>query len=93
VSHLHPIHTFVPAGVMTYGHLGRLFMRYPCTLSDITSTRSVTVSPESFLARADRELSVALVQIQGDVYCSCALLLAKASGRQVLPWADTPFLD
>jgi hypothetical protein len=27
------------------------------------------------------------------VYHSCALLLAKASGRQVLPGADTPFRD
>jgi hypothetical protein len=35
---------------------------------------------------------VALVQSQGYVYRSCALLLAKASGGQVLPGADTPFL-
>jgi hypothetical protein len=36
---------------------------------------------------------VALVQSQGYVYRSCALFLAKASGQQVLPGADTPFLD
>jgi hypothetical protein len=36
---------------------------------------------------------VAHVQSQGYVYHSCVLLLAKASGRQVLPGADTPFLD
>jgi hypothetical protein len=40
-----------------------------------------------------RELSVALVQGQRYVYRSCALLLAKASGRPVLPGADTPYLD
>jgi hypothetical protein len=34
-----------------------------------------------------------LVQIQSYVYRSCALLLAKTSGRQVLPGADTHFLD
>jgi hypothetical protein len=27
------------------------------------------------------------------VYRSCALLLAKASGRPMLPGADTPYLD
>jgi hypothetical protein len=42
---------------------------------------------------AQQELSVALVQSQGYVYRSCALLLAKASGRQVLPGADAPLLD
>jgi hypothetical protein len=38
-------------------------------------------------------LGVALVQRQGYVYRFCALLLAEASGRPVLPGADTPFLD
>jgi hypothetical protein len=33
------------------------------------------------------------VQSQGYVYSSCALLLAKASGRLVLPGSDTPYLD
>jgi hypothetical protein len=88
-----PGHTFVPASVETYWHLGRPIMRYLRTLSDITPTRSLAVTQGSFLATAHRELSVALVQSQGYVYRSCALLLAKASGRQVLPGADTPFLD
>jgi hypothetical protein len=47
----------------------------------------------TFLASAHRELGVALVQSRGDVYRSCALFLGKASGRQVLPGADIPFLD
>jgi hypothetical protein len=38
-------------------------------------------------------MSAALVQSQGYVYRSCVLLLTKASGRQVLPRADTPFPD
>jgi hypothetical protein len=68
-------------------------MQYLRTLSDIASGRSLAVSWGSFLASAHRELSVALVQSQGYVYRSWALLLAKASGRQVLPGEDTPFLD
>jgi hypothetical protein len=88
--HLHPGHTFVPASVETYGHLGRRYLR---TLSDVASARSLAVTRRSFLASAYRELSVALVQSQGYAYRSCALLLAKASGRPVLPGADTPYLD
>jgi hypothetical protein len=68
-------------------------MQYLRTLSDIASERSLVDSRGSFLASAHRDLSVALVQSQGYVNRSCALLLAKASGRQVLPGADTPFLD
>jgi hypothetical protein len=68
-------------------------MRYLHTLSDIASARSLAVTRGLILASAHRELSVALVQSQGYVYRFCALLLAKASGRQVLPGADTPFLD
>jgi hypothetical protein len=34
-----------------------------------------------------------LVQSQGYVYRSCALLLAKASGRPVLLGGNTPYLD
>jgi hypothetical protein len=68
-------------------------MRYPSTLSDVASARSPAVTRGSFLASAHRELSVALVQSQGYVYRSCALLLAKASGRQVLPGAEAPHLD
>jgi hypothetical protein len=63
------------------------------TLSDVASARSMAVTRGSFLASAHRELSVALVQSQGYVYRSCALLLAKASGRPMLPGADTPYLD
>jgi hypothetical protein len=83
----------VPASVDTYGRLGRPVMRYLCTLSDIASARPLAVTRGSFLASSQRELSVVLVQSQGYVYGSCVLLLAKASGRQVLPGADTPFLD
>jgi hypothetical protein len=36
--------------------------------------------------------SFALAPIQGSVYCFCALLLTKASGRQVLPGERTSFL-
>jgi hypothetical protein len=36
---------------------------------------------------------VALVQSLGYVYRSCAVLLAKAVGRQVLPGADTPLIE
>jgi hypothetical protein len=93
VGHLHPGYTFVPASVESYGHLGGPIMRHLPTLSDIASGHSLAVTRGSFLACAHRKLSVALVQSQGDVYRSCALLLAKASGRQLLPGADTPFLD
>jgi hypothetical protein len=68
-------------------------MRYLRTLSDVASARSMAVTRGSFLASAHRELSVDLVQSQGYVYRSCALLLAKASGQPVLPGADTPYLD
>jgi hypothetical protein len=71
---LHPGHTFVLAGVETYGHLGSPTMRYLRTLSDIASTRSLAVTRGSFLARAHRELSVALVQSQGVYHCAlCAV--------------------
>jgi hypothetical protein len=68
-------------------------MQYLRTLSDVASARSLAVTRGSFLGSAHRELSVALVQSQGYVYRSCALLLAKASRRPVLPGADTPYLD
>jgi hypothetical protein len=51
------------------------------------------VTRGSFSASAHRELSVALVQSQGYVYRSCETLLTKASERQVLPGADTPFFE
>jgi hypothetical protein len=92
-GHLHPSHTFVPVSVKTYRHLGRPIIRYLRTLSDIAWGRSLAVTRGSFLTSAHRELSVALVQSQGYIYRSCTLLLAKASGRRVLPGAETPFLD
>jgi hypothetical protein len=92
-GHLHHGQTFVPASVETYGHLGRCSMRYLRTLCGVESARCLSVTRELFLASTHRELSVALVQSQGYLYCSCALLLAKASGRPVLPGADTPYLD
>jgi hypothetical protein len=54
--------------------------------------RSLDVIPESLLASAHWELIVALVKNQGSVCRSCTLVLANASGRQVLPGAVTPFL-
>jgi hypothetical protein len=92
-GHRHLGHTFVGAGVETYGHPGKPIMRYLRTLNDISSPCSRAVTGGWLLASAHRELSVALVQSQGFVFRSCALLLAKASGLQVLPGADTPFLD
>jgi hypothetical protein len=68
-------------------------MQYLRTLSDVASACSLAVTRRSFLASAHRELSVALAQSQGYVYRSCALLLAKASGRPVLPGVDTAYLD
>jgi predicted metal-binding protein len=63
------------------------------TLHNIASGSSLAVPQVLCLACSHRELSVALVQSQGYVYRFCALLLARASGRQVLPGADTIFLD
>jgi hypothetical protein len=92
-GHLHPGQTFAPASVETYGHLGRPIIQYLRTLSDVASGRSLAVSRGSLLASAHQELSVALAQSQGYVYRFSVLLLAKASGWQVLPGSDTPFLD
>jgi hypothetical protein len=92
-GHVHPGHPFVPVSVETCGHLCMPIMRCLRTLSDIPSALSLTVTRGSYLAGAHRELSVALLHIQGFVCSSCALLLAKASGQQVLPGADTPCLD
>jgi hypothetical protein len=92
-GHLHPGHTFVPATVETSRQRGRRIMRYLPTLSDIAWALSGCHWGGVFLAGGHRELRLALVQSYGYVYRSCALLLAKASGRQVLPGADTPFLD
>jgi hypothetical protein len=66
--------------------------RYLRTLNDIALARSLAVTRGSFLASAHRELSLAVVKSQGEMYRSCALLLEKAAGRKVLPGADTPFL-
>jgi hypothetical protein len=40
VGYLYPGHTFVLAGIGTYGQLGRPIMRYRRTLSDIALTLS-----------------------------------------------------
>jgi hypothetical protein len=87
-----PVTPLCPS-VETYGHLGQPIMWCLRTLSDTASARSLAVTPGSFLASAHRELSVALVQIQGYAYRSCALLPAMASGRLVLTRADTPSID
>jgi hypothetical protein len=92
-GHLHPSHTFVPASLKTYGHLGRPVMQCLRTLSCIASARSQAVTRGSFLASTHRDSSVALVQSQGSVYRCFVVLPAKASGRHVFPGADTPFLD
>jgi hypothetical protein len=57
-------------------------MRYLRTVSDIALARSLAVTREPIPASAHRELSVALVQSQGYVYRSGALLVAKVSGQQ-----------
>jgi hypothetical protein len=67
-GHLHPGHTFVPASIKTYGHLGKPVMGAFRTPSDIASTRSQAVTRGSFLARGPRELSVALAQSQSYEY-------------------------
>jgi hypothetical protein len=74
-------------------HLGRPIKRYPRTLNNITSARSLPVTRGSVLVSANRELSVTLVQSQGCVYRPCAMLLAKASGPLVLPGANAPLND
>jgi hypothetical protein len=81
------------APMAEFKSIPRPIMWYPRTLCDIASGRSLSVTRGSFLSSAHRELSVALVQSQDYVYRSCALSLAKAFGRQVLPGADTPLLD
>jgi hypothetical protein len=81
------------ASVETYGHLNRPIMQYLRTCSNVASARPLPVTRGLFLDSAHREPSVALVQSQGFVYRFCALLLAEASGRPVLPGADAPYLD
>jgi hypothetical protein len=66
-------------------------MLYLRTMSDVSLARSLAVTRGSFLTSVHRKLIVGLVRSQGYAYRSYALLLAKASGRQVLPGADTPF--
>jgi hypothetical protein len=73
-------------------HVGRMHPGHTNVPSS-ASERSLAVTREPLLARAHRELSVALVQSQGCVYHSCSRLLAKAAGWQALPGADTTFLD
>jgi hypothetical protein len=70
---LHPGHTFVSASVDTRGHLAKPIMRYIRTLSDNESVHSLIVIRGSFLASVHWKLSLALAQIQGFVYHSCAL--------------------
>jgi hypothetical protein len=60
-GHLDPSHTFVPASLERYGHIGRPIMQYLRTLRDTASVRSLAVTLGSFLASAHRELSVAHV--------------------------------
>jgi hypothetical protein len=80
-------------GIETCGHLGKPIMRHIRTLSDVASARYVAVTRGSFLVSAYGELRATVLQSQGYVYRSCTLLLAKALGRQMLPGADTAFLD
>jgi hypothetical protein len=68
-------------------------MLYIRTLSDIASAQSLAVTRGSFVASAHQELSMALVQTRSSVYHSCALLLARALGWQVLSGAGTSYLD
>jgi hypothetical protein len=77
-GHLHPGHTFAPASVETYGHLGRPIMRYLRILSDVASVCSPAVTQGSFLANEHRDLSAALVQSQGYIYICVPLLRSVA---------------
>jgi hypothetical protein len=88
-DHLQPGDTFVPASVKTYRNVPSCgtFVHYATSRQ-----RALWPSPGGRILLVPTG-SVALVQSQGYVYRSCALLLAKASGRQVLPGADTPVLD
>jgi hypothetical protein len=79
-GHLHPGHTFVPASVESYRHIGRPVMPYIRTLSDVALARSLAVTRVPFPASVHRKPIVALVQSQGYVYRSFALLLAKGAG-------------
>jgi hypothetical protein len=85
--------TFVPAFVETYGYLGKPFMRFLNHRSEAVAYRTVGMSKGSFLASALRELSVALIRSQGHVYRSCAELVARTPGRQLVAGPEVPFLD
>jgi hypothetical protein len=90
-GHLDPSHTFVPASLDRYGHLGRPIMLYLHTLSDIALGRSLAVTPGSFLASAHRELSVAHVQSQGYVYrLGLRIIVTK---RPISAFTKTAFID
>jgi hypothetical protein len=67
-------------------------MRCLRALSDIASARSLAVI-RGHCVQVPIGNCVALVQSQGYVYSHFALLLAEASGQQVLLGADTPFRD
>jgi hypothetical protein len=81
-GHPRTSHTFVPSSVETLGHLGGHIMRYLRTLSKFMSARSLAVIRSSFLASGHLQLSVALVQSQGYVFCSCVLLLQRLLGSR-----------
>ena len=77
----------------THGYLGKPLVRHLNILSEVAAARGPAVTKGSFLAGAQRELSVALTKCQGSVYRGCANLLARAAGRQVSPGAEVPYED
>lgn len=58
-------------------------MRYLSALSDVPAARGPAVARGSFLASVQRELSVALVKIQGSFYRGCANLPSGYGCREV----------
>jgi hypothetical protein len=84
--------TRLPASAETYWHLGKPIIQYIRTLSDIASACSLAVTRGSFLANVHRELSVAVVHIQGWVYRSCALLPANAADSSCCQGRTCPSL-
>jgi hypothetical protein len=82
-----------PTSVETHKHLSEPIMRHIRTLRYIALARSLAVARRSSLANAHQELGVALIQSQGYVFGTCALLLATAVVQQVWPEADTPLVE
>jgi hypothetical protein len=62
-------------------------------LSEVAAQLTLGLTKGSFLASSYRELSVALVRGQGQVYHACAKLLVRASGSEFVEGAVAPYID